>query len=294
MTPSPTSEQRRARKGLAIFLGLVIVGTIPLLTSVIRSGHRVEDPAVLPFMIALMWVPALASVITRSVLREGFADISLRFGGRSGWRAILLALIFPAVAGTIAYGTAWLTGLAQFVSPAGGWYAGMEPGLLRFSLAVVTATVVGGVVGTITAAGEEIGWRGYLLPRLARAGVPLPLITSGIIWGLWHVPAILTGQYGSGQSPVLAAVVFLLFAVGMSVFWGSLRLRTGSVWSAVFGHAAWNAVIEGPFTGYSAGAMQSLWLGESGILVAAVVGLLAYITWKRAGAGGHAIARTDP
>lgn len=170
----------------------------------------------------------------------------------------------------------------------------MEPGILRFALAVATATVVGGVVGIITAAGEEIGWRGYLLPRLVQAGVPCPLIVSGLIWGLWHVPAIITGQYGAGRQPLLAAALFLLFAVGMSVFWGTLRLRTGSVWSAVIGHAAWNAVIEGPFTGYTAGAMRTLWLGESGILVAGVVGVIAYVTWKRSGADGRAISRTDP
>lgn len=294
MTPRPTPEQRKARRGLALFLTLVIIGTVPILTAVIRSGHRVEDTAVLPFMIALMWVPALASMITRLVLREGFADISLRIGGRNGRRAIVLALIFPAVAGTIAYGGAWLTGLAQFVSPAGGWYAGMEPGIFRFALAVATATIVGGVVGIITAAGEEIGWRGYLLPRLVDAGIPSPLIVSGVIWGLWHVPAILTGQYGAGQQPLLAAALFLVFAVGMSVFWGTLRMRTGSVWSAVIGHAAWNAVIEGPFTGYTAGEARTLWLGESGILVAIVVGVIAYVTWQRAGADERAVSRTDP
>lgn len=280
MTTMTTVDPRSARKGIALFLALVTFGTIPILTAVIRSGHRVEDPAVLPFMMGLMWVPALASVITRLVLREGFGDVSFRFGGWRGIRAVIAALLFPALVGALAYGCAWAIGLAQFVPPAGGWYTGIQPGELRFALVVLTATVAGGSIGLVTAAGEEIGWRGYLLPRLQQAGVSSPLIVSGLIWGVWHVPAIVTGQYTAGSSPILSAVVFLVFAVGMSVFWGTLRMATGSVWSAVIGHGAWNAVIEGPFTSYTSGNNSTLWLGESGLLVAAAVGISGYLTWR--------------
>ena len=286
-----TIEQKKAQKGLTVFLGLVVLASAPLLYVIINSGMRVENPAMLPWMIALMWVPALASVITRLVLSEGFSDVSFRIGGWKGWQAIGLAFVIPVLVGLIAYGTAWLTGLAQFVSPAGGWFAGMEPAPLRFSLSVIVSMLVGGIVGIVTAAGEEIGWRGYMLTRLVQAGVPARLVVSGIIWGLWHVPAILTGQYGAGPYPFLSAALFLMFAVGMSAFWGTLRLKTGSVWSAVFGHAAWNAVIEGPFTGYTAGAGSALWVGESGILVVIVVCALGFVAWKRASSmtGDHSL-----
>ena len=42
-------------------------------------------------------------------------------------------------------------------------------------------------------AGEEIGWHGYMLTRLVDAGMAKPILTSGLIWGLWHVPLILGG-----------------------------------------------------------------------------------------------------
>jgi hypothetical protein len=54
-------------------------------------------------MIALMWMPALASVITRLVMREGFRDVSLRIGGADGVRAIGMALLFPATVGVFGY-----------------------------------------------------------------------------------------------------------------------------------------------------------------------------------------------
>jgi hypothetical protein len=62
----------------------------------------------------MMWSPAIASVVARLVLREGFADVSFRLGGRRTWKYIVLALIFPIVIGLIAYGIAWTTGLARF------------------------------------------------------------------------------------------------------------------------------------------------------------------------------------
>lgn len=61
------------------------------------------------------------------------------------------------------------------------------------------------------------------------------------------------------------AALFLGLAVGLSSLWGSMRLRTGSVWGAILGHSAWNAIIEGPFTGYTRGESATLWLGEYGI-----------------------------
>jgi hypothetical protein len=61
-----------------------------------------------------MFAPAVASVVARLVLREGFADVSFRFGGLQTWNYVGLALILPIVIGLIAYGIAWTTGLAQF------------------------------------------------------------------------------------------------------------------------------------------------------------------------------------
>jgi uncharacterized protein len=49
------------------------------------------------------------------------------------------------------------------------------------------------VLSCVSAAGEEIGWRGYMLTRLTEGGIRYPVLASGVIWGLWHVPLIVTG-----------------------------------------------------------------------------------------------------
>lgn len=45
----------------------------------------------------------------------------------------------------------------------------------------------------IFALGEEIGWRGFLLPRLEPLGQWKAILVSGIIWGIWHAPVIAQG-----------------------------------------------------------------------------------------------------
>ena len=100
--------RRRARRGLAVYFAIVVVLSAAIEGFVIRNPHLDGSIA------GLMLVPALASVVARLALREGFADVSFRFGGRRGWRAIGSALVFPVVIGLVAYGIAWTTGLARF------------------------------------------------------------------------------------------------------------------------------------------------------------------------------------
>lgn len=98
----------------------------------------------------------------------------------------------------------------------------------------------GALLNSIFAFGEEIGWRGWLVPALRPLGVWPALLLSGVIWGLWHSPLILLG-YNFNRTDWTGVA----FMVGGCVAWGVLlgwsRLRSGSVWPAVVGHGALNA-----------------------------------------------------
>ena len=50
-------------------------------------------------------------------------------------------------------------------------------------------------VGTLFALGEEIGWRGYMLPRLLGRGVVPAMLLVGFLHGVWHLPLMLTTDY---------------------------------------------------------------------------------------------------
>jgi uncharacterized protein len=107
------------------------------------------------------------------------------------------------------------------------------------TLAIVTLVTLPLQALTIApySCGEEIGWRGYLLPRLLPLGQWRALLLSGVIWALWHLPLILSGvEYP--QHRILGIALFITTCTILGTLLGWTRLATGSVWPAVLGHAA--------------------------------------------------------
>lgn len=100
---------------------------------------------------------------------------------------------------------------------------------------------IGAFLNLIPALGEELGWRGWLLPKLMPLGTIPALLISGVIWGLWHAPLILLGY----NYPTAPGWLGLTMMVGMCVLVGAvfgwLRLRSESVWPAALAHGAFNA-----------------------------------------------------
>ena len=263
-TAAKDDAQRHARRGLAIYFAVLVPFSAVFETLMIVGGGS-------SWVAALMWTPGAASIIARLILREGFADVSFRLGGRQGAKAIVIAVLFPIVIGLISYGIAWTVGLAHF-SPrpdalAAGFVGDSTPPIVVFVINLALAATVVAVFSARIAAGEEIGWRGYMLTRLIDAGVPKPVLVSGVIWGLWHVPLILGGVYLAGPPPIVSALLWMVVAISVSFVFARLRLTTGGIWPAIALHAAWNSIIQVAFDPASTGPGATLWVGESGILV---------------------------
>lgn len=260
------SRADEARKGLLAFFALVALGSGVFQGLLLRSGQPIGES---PWLVsALMWTPGIASIVARLVFRDGFRDVSFRVGGAAGWRMIGLAWALPLLVGGLAYGVAWGTGLAVFEVPIlaeAGLHMLARP--LRFAVLLAASATLLSLLSLLSAAGEEIGWRGYLLTRLIEAEVPRPVLVSSLVWALWHLPLVLAGQYAAGSNRALSAVGFLLSVVGVGFVLAWMRLSTGSVWPAVVLHAVWNAVIQGAFDTSTKGT--SIWVGEAGFLVAA-------------------------
>jgi len=102
---------------------------------------------------------------------------------------------------------------------------------------------VGIIMGSILSFFEEVGWRAWLLPRLAdRMGARRAVVATAIIWALWHIPFQLSGiQHIDGVSPVNLALTlpFGIFAAGLVIGW--LWVKTESIWVVTLAHGALNS-----------------------------------------------------
>jgi uncharacterized protein len=279
----------KARRGLAIFFSALIAGSAYFEHKVLVLGGAIGNH--LELVYALMWWVTVSSIVARLVLRESPRDISFRWGGWAGTRAIMVATALPLVVGFVAYGIAWSIGLAHF--------SGLKPSQTVFGVSFVGSpatrflkfllvmATVGGYYSCKSATGEEIGWRGYMLTRLIDSGIPAPIFLSGLVWGLWHTPLILSGQYASGPHPALSAVLFVGDVMGLGYVFAWLRLSSGSIWPCIWAHGVWNAVIQGPFDMATAG--YSVWVGESGVLTTVMMAVFAialYRVWPLPSADG--------
>lgn len=270
-----TGPERLARKGLIIYFGVLLAGSVVFEWLLLRTGDSIRNHVGL--VLPCMWMPALASVVARLSLREGVDDVSFRFGGRAGARMTLLGWLFPLAVGTVAYGLAWSTGLAIFKRPEVPGLPTVTAPITAFALVLAIRLTIGVPIAALAAAGEEIGWRGYMLTRLIEAGVPRPVLIGGLIWAGWHLPLVLGGVYASGTNPLASAGLFFVVIMSQTYLFARLRLASGSVWPAIVGHAAWNATIQGLFDFSTVRTPAALWVGESGIIVAFTSAVVAWL-----------------
>ena len=135
------------------------------------------------------------------------------------------------------------------------------------------------VVGTLFALGEEIGWRGYMLPRLLGRGVVPAMLLVGFLHGVWHLPLMLTTDYYHNTgNPLLVVPLFLVTLTLAGVFFGFLRLWTGSVWAVAIAHAAANMAWEvmSEMTQTQTPLVLEYVGGESGVIMIAGLAVFSF------------------
>jgi hypothetical protein len=167
--------------------------------------------------------------------------VALAFSARAGGRAGVLALLRRILH--------WQVGARWYVFAAGYMAAIKLIAAIVHRLATgawprfgptpwyIMLLAVG--ISTWAQAGEEVGWRGYALPRLAvRLGLGWSSVLLGVVWACWHLPLFLIpGTDTSGQS----FPVYLLQVTALSVTMAWLYWRTeGSLLLVMVMHAAVN------------------------------------------------------
>lgn len=103
--------------------------------------------------------------------------------------------------------------------------------LINYGLFLLSSIVFGGL--------EEVGWRGYLLPRLNRfISLTKSTLIIGFVWGLWHLPLFYVVESSHSE---YAFFPYLLSAVMLSTYLTLLYMKTKSILLMIIAHAAINA-----------------------------------------------------
>jgi uncharacterized protein len=80
-----------------------------------------------------------------------------------------------------------------------------------------------------------------MLPRMTGFSILTAMLTVGFLHGLWHMPILLTTDYyHSTGNAWIVAPLFLITLTLAGIFYGFLRVWTGSVWPVAVAHAAAN------------------------------------------------------
>jgi membrane protease YdiL (CAAX protease family) len=210
------------------------------------------------FGLLALFGPAVAAFLV--------ARVSTGAGGTAAlWRAATRWRVHPA----------WY--LAAVAAPIGGYAVAHVAYILAGNpaLAIPTAIEPIAIVLFFLVIGEEIGWRGFLLPRLLQSYSPLvATLIVWVAWAMWHSPLyFVPGMPSYGQSFLLFAAWVLPASFLLTWVW----LGTRSAWLATIMHGSLNigAAIAFPLQDFEPRYL----FGAVGLAI--VASIVVVVFWKQ-------------
>lgn len=279
------SERREAWRALVVFLILLILFSCIFNIVMINWGHSSID-----LIMGVMWSPGLAAICTCLFLRRKISSLPWKWGE---WKWNRQAYLMPIAYGLVIYLPVWLFGL-------GGSGFGNEDTMQKWSANIVGennfstwSTVFNvlmlmsfGVIASASRAlGEEIGWRGFMIWEMRKL---MPFwavgLISGLIWAVWHWPAILFSDYNAGEGNfVLQMMLFTVSVVSIGVVLAYYSFKSNSLWPAVILHSSHNLYIQKIFTPITInGPTSHFYIDEFGIMLPIIMTLMALYFLHRA------------
>jgi membrane protease YdiL (CAAX protease family) len=265
--PQKPSPLREVIAFVAITYALAVALAVALPDAHINVGLTALFPTV------------AVTILTFTMFRPGtrrqlWGSIGLGRAGMSSWGA---ALGMPILLCGVAFGMALLVG-AGHLRPL--HITGFTVG----SFAVNTA--LNFVVMMAVLVGEEIGWRGFMLPRVQQLTTKRrAALVTGFVHGCFHLPLILIATtYDTEGSRWIAAPVAVLTITAAGVLYAWLRDRSHSVWPVTIAHTFANMTFDWGFATVASTTPLSLAFvaGETGVATVATLVLVAAVLLKTA------------
>ncbi len=259
------------KKIVAIFLGLLVVIRGPFYWLGLSNdwGNSRNVPYwVLPLtVIASPLAFALAArwSVQRNMRGFGFKP------GPIGW--LLVGWLMPVIVAVAAYGTAAAFGFVRLKTDVDLDLLSFAGRGALFTLALIVPTLLF----------EEIGWRGVLVPELAKfLTFGWVALITGVIWALFHYPWMLSPIYTRVPPTFASITTFTIGIMAASVALAWITLVSRSLWPAVLFHSCHNAFVAGVLE-RSLKATEPAYrafIGVSGYSMALGYCILALICWR--------------
>ena len=230
--------------GLYVAAASAPVGVLAFVAHI--AGGLADAPWVPP---VAMLMPMVAAIVVqrfvahRPILRAD--GLGIRIG-----RLSVTLLAFPIVAALVIAAFAIGGAIDPAAIKSAATLAGGNLRLALPDLGGPFATLGVGLLITIFIApvvnlplmlGEEVGWRGFLTPRLVALLGKRGVVVAGVIWAAWHLPMIALG-YNYPQHPVLGFAVFVPLCVALSILFTAFANAGRSVLAAAIAHGVLNQV----------------------------------------------------
>ena len=266
--PAPPRTDRPLRQ-VVVYLGITYAITLAIALALPHAGIAPLISIAVPVIAVAL---TTAFVVPRGQRRAVWGTVG--FHPRRG-RGLLIAVLGPAVIIAASFGVAAAFGVVRFPGPSSGF------GLGVLNLAVTT------IIFAVVFLGEEIGWRGYLLFRLAEltSGRRAAVLT-GAFHAIFHLPLLLltTTYQSEGNRWIVVPMVMVTLTLA-GVWYGWLRLWSGSIWPVSLSHSAFNNLMEGVagVAIVTSPAMMAYVTTETGVVTMIIMVLVAgYLLTRRA------------
>jgi uncharacterized protein len=277
------AQPARSRVQVLTYLVIVFAFSSFFYFLILHSGSLGSGRGL--YVLGLMWCPALAGMLTLRLNGRSISDLGWKWGDT---KYQVRSWYIPILYASIAYAIVWIFHFGAFGNPE--YYDSLTKTMhLGGSpwISIVMGIVLTGTYGMIrsvsSALGEELGWRGFLVPELSKtASFTATSLISGIVWSLWHYPILIYGDYNAGTPTWYGLTCFTVMVISISFVFAWMRLKSGSLWTGAILHGSHNLYIQGIFTPLTRNTGKTAWFfDEFGCVLPLVAIAFAIYFWSK-------------
>ncbi|MEF9984484.1 MAG: CPBP family intramembrane glutamic endopeptidase [Oscillospiraceae bacterium] len=283
-------EVKRISFYLLLTFALTYIYEIAVVWKAVNSENLALQQAAQMLIPLAMFIPAICVVIVTLVTKNKFSNLYIKFNFKGNIKYYLLAWFLPSLlilVGSLTYFLIFrdkfdanMTYMLNLFAQSGAELTKQQL-LMNFFTQMAIGILFSPILNAITCFGEELGWRGFLLPKMLEKFKLLPtLLITGIIWGLWHAPMTMIGHnYGTEYwgFPYVGIIAMCIFCIVIGTILSYVTIKTKSCFPAVIIHGSLNGLVSAGLFFSSDGGnsfigpMPTGIIGGIGFIIAAII-----------------------